>query len=140
MKSILTMGNVPLQLIDKTKGSMSNRINCAGETLKSNAINGTKSYAIIGGTALAVDTFAGNKKVAKALTKTTKSVAKNFADTIRKQCVFSKQQIDSLLEDKGYKDKESYTTSELYDVCKELNEKFLLKVYNILNGTNDENN
>ena len=82
MTNILTMGNVPLQLVDNKKGSMSNRINCAGETLKNNAINGTKSYAIIGGTALAVDTFAGNKKVAKAVVKTTKSVASNFADKI----------------------------------------------------------
>lgn len=67
------------------------------------------------------------------------NVARNFAESIRKQCSFSNQQLESLLEDKGYKDKESYTTSELYAICKEMNDKFILKVYSILTDTNTNN-
>lgn len=67
------------------------------------------------------------------------TVAKNFAESIRKQCSFSNQQLESLLEDKGYNDKESYTTTELYAICKELNDEFILKVYSILTDTNTNN-
>lgn len=67
------------------------------------------------------------------------TVAKSFAESIRKQCIFSNQQFESLLENKGYKDKESYTASELYAICKEMNDEFILKVYSILTDTNTNN-
>ncbi len=72
---MMSIGNVPAQLLDNRKGDIKNRAACAGETMANNAVNGVKSYGIVAGTALAVDTFAGNKKVVSFLAEKFPKVA-----------------------------------------------------------------
>lgn len=61
--SVYSIGNVPMQLLDARKGDLTNRVSSAGATLKNNASMAVKSFGVVGATALAADTFAGNKTV-----------------------------------------------------------------------------
>lgn len=88
---MISIGNVPAQFFDNRKGDIKNRAACAGETLANNAVNTAKSYGIVAGTALAVDTFAGNKVatsfIAKKFPKVAefgKKVAENVVNSAKK--------------------------------------------------------
>ena len=71
--------NAKMQLFDKHKGSIGNRAACAAELVLNNEVKNIKLLGVAGGTALAVDTFAGNKAVlngTKKLATTTVDKAK----------------------------------------------------------------
>lgn len=53
--------NAKMQLFDKHKGSIGNRAACAAELVWNNEVKNIKLLGVAGGTALAVDTFAGSK-------------------------------------------------------------------------------
>ena len=67
--------NAKMQLFDKHKGSIGNRAACAAELVWNNEVKNAKLLGVAGGTALAVDTFAGNKAVLNG----TKKLATGFA-------------------------------------------------------------
>ena len=56
-----TWDNAKMQLFDKHKGSLTNRAACAGELVLNTELAKLKMLGVAGGTALAVDTFAGSK-------------------------------------------------------------------------------
>ena len=68
--------NAKMQLFDKHKGSIGNRAACAAELVWNNEVKNVKMLGVVGGTALAVDTFAGNKAVLNG----TKKLATTAAD------------------------------------------------------------
>lgn len=64
-------------------------------------------------------------------------VARRYAKMIKEQCHLSIDDIEQLLKSKGYH-ADTYSPKELYEICEKLNNEFILKVYDILNGvTND---
>lgn len=90
-----SIGNVPLKLLDGRKGDMKNRTECARETMANNAVNVAKTYGIVAGTALAVDTFAGNKKVVSFIAEKFPKVAA-FGQKVAKSTVdYAKKLLDS---------------------------------------------
>lgn len=61
--------NAKMQLFDKHKGNIGNRIACAGELVLNNEVKNIKLAGVAGGTVLALDTFVGNKTVVNGAKK-----------------------------------------------------------------------
>ena len=72
--------NAKMQLFDKHKGSIGNRAACAAELVLNNEVKNVKMAGVVGGTALALDTFVGNKTVLNG-TKKLASTAVDKAKT-----------------------------------------------------------
>ena len=60
-------------------------------------------------------------------------VASRYARMIKEQCHLTVDDIEQLLKKKGY-NKSSYSPQELYEICVGMNNEYIIKVYDILNG------
>lgn len=76
--------NAKMQLFDKHKGNIGNRIACAGELVLNNEVKNIKLAGVAGGTVLALDTFAGNKTVVNGAKKLATSAGNKAMSGIAK--------------------------------------------------------
>lgn len=76
--------NAKMQLFDKHKGNIGNRIACAGELVLNNEVKNIKLAGVAGGTVLALDTFVGNKTVVNGAKKLATSAGNKAMSGIAK--------------------------------------------------------
>lgn len=76
--------NAKMQLFDKHKGSVANRAACAAELMLNSEVKNIKLMGVAGGTALAVDTFAGNKVALNGAKKLASAAGDKAIETVAK--------------------------------------------------------
>ncbi len=93
--NILSLGNPYVHLVDPRKGDLKNRAACAGETALNNIQTNLQATGVAAGTALAVDTFAGNKVATSFIAKKFPKVAEFGKKVASKTVDFAKKLLDS---------------------------------------------
>lgn len=79
-----TWDNAKMQLFDRHKGSLTNRAACAGELILNTELAKLKMLGVAGGTALAVDTFAGSKVALNGAKKLASKAGDKALETVGK--------------------------------------------------------
>lgn len=80
-----TVGPVISSLASKDKGSMGNKVDCAGAQLKNNAVTGLQAGAVTAGAAGGIYGIAKNEKLARGAAKIFDSAMNGFGKLIGKK-------------------------------------------------------